>query len=982
MKSKLDIVLYVDGLPLEWDWFETAALGGSETSGLSLAKEFAKRGHKVTLFCRCEKEGVQPDGIEYRKIGTQKNSYDLFHNYISLVPSDVLILQRIPEMLNLQTACKVHILWLHDLAWYSRVEGYRKVLWNVDQVVCSSEFAANQVHSVYEGPKNLYKIIPLAVEQHYWDSPEFKKVGRRPKHLLYSSRPERGMDTLVYNIMPEIIKAVPDVRLHVSGYSLATPQMKAFYDHCYKGLAALGDNAVNHGMLKKQDLYKMMQSMDGHIYPSDFEETFCLTAIEAQRSGVPFITTKYQGALQNTLHPFANIQIDGHPKDPAYQKEFIEKTIAYLRQPESAKQTRRRQLVKWAKEYTWSKTADKWEELFEDIFAQKTRNPYTVARHFYKENDVMAARAYAEYHKDSELVEKIDTGYAFRATDEAYTDYYDNYDFDPARLKQLAKNVEGCTRVQALVDFVKSRPDEIKNVLDYGCGEGAVSYPIANISSDVQVHGFDLSPKKINIAVDSYKERSLHKNIGFDSVSMDTDAFVAERIEKHGEFEKYDCIILSEVLEHIPQPQTLIDKLEVLLRPGGFVLMTTPYGPFETEGDLYGKERRTHLHNFDRHDFRDMFSKKKDLQIGFFFAEIDKNNPNRRLAHSLVSYKKNGKKCGAVNLERKLKYVAPRETVSACIISKNNEDSIVGCIRSILPIADQIIVMDTGSTDATMDLISEHFGDRVEVHAGSNPLDHGFEAPRNEALEYVKGDWVLWIDTDEKLIKPECLHKYLRNNPFNGYSIQQHHFSCEPPNAFPPDLPVRLFRTGKNIRFYGMIHEHPEEKINEGVGMCLVVGDLHIAHPSYLSEGIRRKRFLRNFPLLEKDRAKYPHRLLGKFFWLRDLVHRVRYILEQSNNRMTPETVRLCQEAVQLTKKEFIPNFSQQHLYTEAMKYYSDACLYLRIGFEACVAMGVAKEKAVPNVNYNIRFADTEDYKVFMKHLVDGSAKTFEGKYK
>ena len=86
-------------------------------------------------------------------------------------------------------------------------------------------------------------------------------------------------------------------------------------------------------------------------------------------------------------------------------------------------------------------------------------------------------------------------------------------------------------------------------------------------------------------------------------------------------------------------------------------------------------------------------------------------------------------------------------------------------------------------------------------------------------------DWVLWIDTDERLMDPERVPKYLRANIFNGYSIRQHHFACD--TAFKPDLPVRLFRRGpqggKTMRFFGMIHEHPELGLNEGPGLTVVL---------------------------------------------------------------------------------------------------------------------------------------------------------------
>ncbi len=195
----------------------------------------------------------------------------------------------------------------------------------------------------------------------------------------------------------------------------------------------------------------------------------------------------------------------------------------------------------------------------------------------------------------------------------------------------------------------------------------------------------------------------------------------------------------------------------------------------------------------------------------------------------------------------------------------------------------------------------------------------GFETPRNQSIALARGDWVLWIDSDEELLNAAALGKYLRPNMFAGYGIQQHHHSVNPPEAAKVDLPVRVFRrvpegtagwfdfgpdkwptfhSGATARFTGVVHEHPGHgpTYTEGLGPVIIVSDVWISHRGYVTEDIRRRRFVRNWPLMVADRQKYPDRRLGLFLMVRDLSHQARYLLETGGGVMTPEVQQLAQE--------------------------------------------------------------------------------------
>ena len=83
--------------------------------------------------------------------------------------------------------------------------------------------------------------------------------------------------------------------------------------------------------------------------------------------------------------------------------------------------------------------------------------------------------------------------------------------------------------------------------------------------------------------------------------------------------------------------------------------------------------------------------------------------------------------------------------ISACIITLNEERNLPRCLESVAPLADEILVVDSGSTDATLD-IAARFGARV---AHQNWL--GYVGQKNFALDHALHDWVLSIDADEEI---------------------------------------------------------------------------------------------------------------------------------------------------------------------------------------------------------------------------------------
>lgn len=197
-----------------------------------------------------------------------------------------------------------------------------------------------------------------------------------------------------------------------------------------------------------------------------------------------------------------------------------------------------------------------------------------------------------------------------------------------------------------------------------------------------------------------------------------------------------------------------------------------------------------------------------------------------------------------------------KETVSLCMIVQDEEDCLLGAIESVQNLTDELIIVDTGSTDRTPQLA---------LAAGAK-LFHiawtkDFSVARNFALQQATSAWILVLDADEilKLIHPETFFALLTNDQVEGYFLQIRNIldSSEDESY---DQVVRLFRNKPLYRFEGAIHEQVAPSIlraNNGDG--LASAPLTIDHFGYLKDRLHSKeKFTRNSEILKKELIQNP----------------------------------------------------------------------------------------------------------------------------
>lgn len=108
--------------------------------------------------------------------------------------------------------------------------------------------------------------------------------------------------------------------------------------------------------------------------------------------------------------------------------------------------------------------------------------------------------------------------------------------------------------------------------------------------------------------------------------------------------------------------------------------------------------------------------------------------------------------------------------ISACIICKNEENNIESCLKSLKGHVDEIVVVDTGSTDKTQE-IAKQYADVFAVYTDCNDSDgniEDFSKARNYSLSLASHDWVWWNDADDIIQNPEKIRKIVSDNENNS----------------------------------------------------------------------------------------------------------------------------------------------------------------------------------------------------------------------
>ena len=192
-------------------------------------------------------------------------------------------------------------------------------------------------------------------------------------------------------------------------------------------------------------------------------------------------------------------------------------------------------------------------------------------------------------------------------------------------------------------------------------------------------------------------------------------------------------------------------------------------------------------------------------------------------------------------------------SISACAIMKNEISHVEAWLNNVRVFAQEIIVVDTGSTDGTNEFLAKQF----DVKLISYEWQHDFAQAKNVALQEATGDWLVFTDADECFYQPQNIIEYLEQLDKKSTSIEAIFCPIDNIDAdsnneiINSDVVPRIIRNYVGIKYMGAVHEQLTKGGEPWQDIKYVVADRNLAirHTGYSTKVIPFK-YQRNYEIL------------------------------------------------------------------------------------------------------------------------------------
>jgi glycosyltransferase involved in cell wall biosynthesis len=268
-----------------WDdkVYKEKGIGGSETAAVEVAEFMANAGHKVIVFNDRESVRVSPSGVEYRPNEEMKTYF------LEKKPKVHIAWRHNQKLTDAPT-----YLWCHDLT--TRGGENHDVY---DKILCLTDFHKNYVQIIQNIPEEKIQVTRNGI-----DPSRFVGANLAAKNLnkvIFPSSPDRGLDRAINICEAARERSGHPIELHVFyGFDNLRKYGMGEMADFLEGECKKRDWIKLHGNVEQRVLAKHMMESSVWLYPADFIETFCITAIEALSAGC-YPVAREIGALKNTL---------------------------------------------------------------------------------------------------------------------------------------------------------------------------------------------------------------------------------------------------------------------------------------------------------------------------------------------------------------------------------------------------------------------------------------------------------------------------------------------------------------------------------------------------------------------------------------------------------------------------------------------------------------------------------------------------------
>lgn len=335
-----------------WDGHLPEGTAGSEEAVVHMAGALARQGWNVTVFNSC---------LKARRCGAV--TYIPLQHYNPFHECAVTVIWRDPLPLGYPLRSKKTYLWMHDIvstaAWPERYWA------KLTKMIVLSQYHRSTFPSVPDEKIFVSRngILPPTLE-----SPE-RTQRRNTRRCIYGSGPTRGLECLL-KLWPRIRARVPDATLAVyygwSELDWNDPESESALSKREPYLELLDQPGVvtRNERLDLDRLWEAFEQSGLWIYPTEFNETSCITAMRAQAAGAIPIVTAVAG-LKETVRWGTRILAEDIYTNEIAQSHFVDAVVDNLLRP---REEMREQMMAWGLQYlSWDEIAQEWDREFRDL---------------------------------------------------------------------------------------------------------------------------------------------------------------------------------------------------------------------------------------------------------------------------------------------------------------------------------------------------------------------------------------------------------------------------------------------------------------------------------------------------------------------------------------------------------------------------------------------------------------------------------------
>lgn len=332
-----------DILNAAWNPKNIVTLGsGSEIMAINLSKKLVERGYRVILFGFFKDE---KNNYEGKYEGVEYFDYTVFDEFIQKYEVDCLIVSRFVENMVYYDNVKKVYLWVHDVLPQGADYLFQTHPKKFKGLLCLSKWHKDINIKSFNLPENMVKTTHNAIHVSRFD----KQIEKEPYRFIWTSDITRGLEWGI-KMIHKIHEKYPRATLHIFG------KTEMISDPVLLNEIKTTPYIVVHSRVSQEELAIEMLKSEYWLYPNNFSETYCISAVEAQAANC-IVVTNIQAGLEDTVGN-RGITVSGNMNEKNMEN-LLEKLYSVMENPSEKEKLKTNGYI-YAKTQTFEALADEW----------------------------------------------------------------------------------------------------------------------------------------------------------------------------------------------------------------------------------------------------------------------------------------------------------------------------------------------------------------------------------------------------------------------------------------------------------------------------------------------------------------------------------------------------------------------------------------------------------------------------------------------